>query len=410
VVARLLRRRPDYAEAETLEVLRRSPDRVEPACEHYGLCGGCDLQHLGIAAQRAARRVQVAEILKRIGGVVEPPVAETLSAGEPWAYRFRMDFDWRPGPRGRPIVGLHRRRRPEEVVEIRRCLLMSQAALAVLTGLSRIVGQARVTAWDPRRRRGLLRRASILEAGTTREILVVLETGRGEDAALSAIAQRLLRAAPRLVGIVRRTVDRSGVPAGSEILAGRGEIEEEVEDDRLTVPAEAFFQPNRLGCVTLRRTVLEALAASDRERVLELYGGVGFFTIPLARRAAEVTMLEGSFAAAAAARANLARAGIGNGRVVSAEVSEGIGPLLREDGWDAALLDPPRVGLAPATARALAGSGIPRLVYVSCDPATLARDLRLLGTEYRVERVTPIDLFPQTRHVECVAALRSRRT
>jgi 23S rRNA (uracil1939-C5)-methyltransferase len=406
VRARVERVRRGFAEAGCLGIVRRSADRVPPPCPHFGACGGCDLQHLAPAAQARAKRGQVAALLERVAGLSEVAIAETVVVGEPVGYRTRMDFDFTPGPGGAPRLGLHRRGAPGPIEPLISCALLPPAAEAVRTSIASLAASRRLSVWDPRRRRGLLRRATIRTARATGEILVLLETGRGDPPALTALAAELTRRHPRLVGVVRRARDPSGRPAGESILAGRGFLVEEVEGDRLDIPATAFFQPNGYGLGALRRAALAALDPRPDEAVLELYAGVGFFTLPLARRAAAVVAVEGGREAARAARDNAARAGIGNLRVICGEVSESAAALLRDEPFGAVLVDPPRAGLDQRTVAALVGSAAARLAYVACDPATMARDLRgLAAGGFTVERVVPLDLFPHTRHIECVAGL-----
>jgi 23S rRNA (uracil1939-C5)-methyltransferase len=188
---------------------------------------------------------------------------------------------------------------------------------------------------------------------------------------------------------------------------GRDHLFEEVGGDRLLVPAGAFFQPNVYALERLRREAVDLLNPRPDESILELYCGVGFLTLELARRSGAVLAVEGSREALAAARRNVAAAGIENARFLCGEVSEAMPDLLRRGGWGALLVDPPRSGLPPDVAAGLVRSGPRRLVYVSCDPGTLARDVGLLSSQdgFRVKSVVPLDLFPQTHHVECVALL-----
>jgi 23S rRNA (uracil1939-C5)-methyltransferase len=406
VRARVTRTRRGFAEAATVAVLSPSSDRVVPPCPHLPDCGGCDLQHLSSAGQAAARTRQVAEVLRRIGGIGEPPVRETLVPSAPWGYRFRMDFDWDTGPSG-PYLGLHHRTRPADIVPVQSCLLAGDFTSEMLRWIPAAAGRLRLAAFDPVRRRGLLRRLSIQEARGTREILVSLETGRGDPPALLEFAAALMRRFPRVVGVARWEFGRDGRPAGGSILGGRDHLFEELEGDRFMVPSDAFFQPNPVGAVAVRRHAVAALGIGQGTRLLELYGGVGFFSVAAARAGASVLVVESSTSGCAAGRYNLEANGVTTGRFLRADVAAALDGLL-DGGWDAILLDPPRAGLAPAAARSLARAGAPRLVYVSCDPATLARDLRVLtGTDaYRVEDVTPYELFAQTQHVECVAVLR----
>ncbi len=407
VRARVTRLRAGYAEGVCVEVLRSSPDRVAPPCLHYDACGGCDLQHLASAAQARAKGAQVRGLLARLAGLPDPPVRETVTAGDPFFYRFRMDFDWGREGTGAPALGLHRRGQPAEIVPITRCHLLPDPGNRILGFVVAEAVARRLEPWDRRRRRGLLRRVGLQAARATGEILVTLETGRGDPPALGLLARELVRRFPRVVGIVRREFDKEGRLAGESILAGRDHLFEVVDGDRFKVPSGAFFQPNSQAFTRLRRDVMAALEPRPEEAILELYGGVGFFTLAVARTAREVTAVEGSRESAAAARDNAAAAGLGNVRILCREVGDALPGLLGERAWAAMLLDPPRAGLPPAAARAIAGSRVLRVVYVSCDPGTLARDLRAMTGEggYRLEGVEPLDLFPQTGHVECVARL-----
>ena len=403
--ARVRRRRRGYAEAGLLELLRRSPDRTTPPCEHYGACGGCDLQHLSAEGQARAKREQVRAILSRLAGLSEPPVGETVRAGEPWGYRFRIDFDWTAGRHGEPLLGLHRRGDPGAIVPISRCHLISDAANRLAHVLSAEATTRHLVPWERHRRRGLLRRASFQEARGTGEILVTLETGRGDPPVLGDLARELPRRVPRIVGVVRREIEKGGEVVEDSILWGRDHLFEGVEEDRFRVPSGAFFQPNTYASVALRQEAIRALDPRAEDAVLELHCGVGFLTAALSRRAREVVAVEGAREAILAARENAARGGWRGVRFVHGEVAAVLPDLLRERAWDALLLDPPRTGLPRRAAQAIAASRVPRLVYVSCDPATLARDLRILVETggFRLVSVTPVDLFPQTHHVECVA-------
>ena len=404
--ARVRAVRRGFAEADLLSILDASPDRLVPPCPHYAACGGCDRQNLAPRAQAAWRVHQVREALQRIGGLTDPEVLPTEIPSEPWGYRFRMDFDWSPGARG-PILGLHDRHRPGHVVSIDRCLLAAEQTNTLLAWLPQAAARLGLTAYDSRRRRGLLRRVSIQEARGTREVLVTLWTGRGQPPGLERLAAQMARWCPRLVGVVRSELSRDDKVHGTSILTGRDYLHEVLEGDRYRIPCEAFFQPNPLGSLAVRRHALRALALQPGGSLLELYSGVGFFTLGAARAAARTTAVESSAPACAAARANLAAAGIAEVRVILSDVAQALPGLLR-DSWDGILLDPPRTGLDLSSARALTAARAPRIVYVSCDPATLARDLRILtqAEGYVLEAVTPFEIFAQTQHVECVAVLK----
>jgi len=401
---RIQRVRKAFAEGRAVAILTASPDRVTPPCPHFESCGGCDLQHMTMGAQGEAKRRQVGAALRRIAGLGDIDVRATVPAPEPFGYRFRMDFDWRPGMAG-PVLGLHRRRSAGDVVPIDRCLLAGEQTGAIVRLAPQEAARHRLTAWDPRHHKGLLRRLSVQEARGTREVLLSLETGRGDPPAIGAFATALARRFPRLVGIVRHEVGHDGRSAGASILSGRDYLHEELEGDRWRIPSEAFFQPNPSGSLLVRRHAIDACRLRAGASLLELYAGVGFFTVAAARAGARVVAVEGVAAACAAGRDNTRRFGE-TCRFVQDDVVAAL-PRLTGESWDAVLLDPPRAGLGPEAIPHLASVSAPRLVYVSCDPGTMARDLGRLVREggWRLGEVTPFDIFPQTQHLECVAVL-----
>lgn len=407
VRARVVRLRAGYAEAERLEIVTGSPGRIEAPCRHFGVCGGCDLQHLDRREQAEAKRRQVAALLMRVAGVPEPPIRDAQLPGDPFHYRFRIDYDWGPDPGGHRRLGLHRAGRPGDIVPVETCLLVPETADAIRAFIERRVAD---TELDLRTRPGqdpFMRRAALQMARATGEILVTLETGRGAAPALLEVARDIGRALPRIVGVVRREIDGRGRCVGTSVLYGRDHLFETLDGDRLMIPAGAFFQPNATGWSGLRRAALGALEATADQTILELYCGVGFFTLPAARLCRRVVALDASREAIAAARRNVAGASIDNVRLLCRDVKEGLEPLLDETRCDTVLVDPPRTGLPHAVARSLSRGTAGRIVYVSCDPATLARDVRILLDEarYGLESIVPLDLFPQTHHVECVATL-----
>jgi 23S rRNA (uracil1939-C5)-methyltransferase len=207
---------------------------------------------------------------------------------------------------------------------------------------------------------------------------------------------------------VRREMGHDGRAMETSILAGRDSLNEELEGDRWRIPSEAFFQPNPAGSLIVRRHALTACRLRPGAALLELYAGVGFFTVAAARAGARIVAVEGVAPACEAGRENTRSFGAAC-RFVHEDVATALPALLSGD-WDAVLLDPPRSGLAPGATRALAAARAPRLVYVSCDPGTLARDLGgLVGAAgWSLGEVVPFDLFPQTQHVEVVAVLERR--
>ena len=377
VRAAVVERRRDWLRAELSEVVSPGPDRVAPRCPVFGTCGGCQWQQVSPEAQRAAKAAIVREQLARLGGIRDVDVRPVRAAPDAWGYRARITLV----ADGRRL-GFHRAR-SHRLVEVDDCAIADPV-------LSAHLETART--W-----------ASTLRGAPTRVTLARAPDGVVLVAALPAkpvppdvsATERLLAASAAVRGAIL-------VGAGTRIVVGDPGLRVPVEPDlALEVPADAFTQVHAAANLLLVAAVLEASQLGPGSRILDLYCGAGNFALPLARRGASVTGIERSAIAVDAARANAARLGL-TARFHCAAVEDMLGRLPPQP-VDLVVLDPPRSG-APGVARVLAGRRPPRVVYVSCDPATLARDARALtATGYRLAHVQPVDLFPQTYHVETVA-------
>jgi 23S rRNA (uracil1939-C5)-methyltransferase len=377
VRARVVERRRDWARAEIETLLDAGPDRTVPPCPVFGRCGGCQWQHVATAAQHAAKRAIVAEQLSRLGGLRDVDVRPVRAAPEPWRYRARITLV----AEGRRLG--FQRARSHDLVEIAECAIADPTLVQTLDA-------ARAWARDVR----------------TAPRRVTLARAPG-----GAVLVAELRAAPTPgdVDATERALVSDGRLRGA-VLTGRGSrqvvgdphLRVAVEPDlALEVPADAFTQVHADANLLLVATVLEIGRFAPGMRALDLYCGAGNFALPISRRGVAVTGIERSGVAVESARLNAARLGLGATFVRDAAAAALA--RLPSERLDAVVLDPPRAGAAEVVAP-LAGLRPSRLLYVSCDPATLARDAReLAGRGYRIGRVQPVDLFPQTYHIETVA-------
>jgi 23S rRNA (uracil1939-C5)-methyltransferase len=362
-------------------------------------------------AQRGWKRTLVQDALARLGRLEGVPVAETVASPAALAYRNKIELTFGRTPAGVPLLGYHPPGDARGVVDIAACLLADP-------GMNDVVSAARAHfldgpgAADP----------ALPVTGDGREPLrLLVRRSRSEGAMLAGFrgepgpfpsgpvfAQRLMAEVPELVGVVRLLV-RRGRRGGTrvEALAGRTALRETLGGIAFEVPAASFFQVNTEGAEALMAQVLEACLPVRDGSVLELYGGMGAFGLALARAGGRVTVFEADPDAVAAGRHAAEAAGL-----VVRFAQGDVLPLLagaRGSSPDLVLADPPRAGFAPGVAEAIGALGAGRVVLVSCDPATLARDLRALqGVGYAVEGVVPVDLFPQTPHVETVTRLTRR--
>ena len=417
VRAHVTRRRERFAEAFTVERLAAGPGRVEPPCAHFaaGDCGGCRLQDLDYPLQLAAKEEQVRETLAHVGGFADPPVLPIAGSPDVFRYRNKMEFSFHPGADGEPLLGLHRRRRYDQVFPLTACWLCSPLVNQVVELTQRFAREHGWAAYHPARHTGLVRFLVVRHLPLTEQAMVNLVAARDEVPAVADWARAVAGLDPRVRGVVQnlnasRANIAIGEPGRERRLAGSPTVAERLHGLTFEISANAFLQTNSRQAEALYAATLEEAALTGHERVLDLYCGAGTITLLLARRAREVVGCEAVEDAVLAARVNAERNGIANARFVLGEARA----LLREwsEPWtpEVVVVDPPRAGLHARVVARVAGMRPERIVYVSCNPATLARDLQGFAAEgYALERVRPFDLFPHTPHVEAVARLTLRR-
>jgi len=387
VAVRYLRRRGRFDEAVVSEVLAAAPERVAPRCPHYGVCGGCSLQHMAPAAQLAHKQALVLEQLEHQAGTAPRTVLAPL-AGPVWGYRRKARLGVKHVPRkGGVLVGFRERRAPY-VTELGGCDVLHPAVGRLIPALRALIGTLSVRDRVPQLE------VAVGEGDAVAIVVRHLQPLSADDeAALSAFA-------------AAHGVDFYLQPAGAESVRALGPARElgyrlERHGLAFSFAPTDFTQVNfELNALLVDR-VLEVLAPDAAERVLDLYCGLGNFTLALARRAAEVLGVEGDAALVTRARANARANGIGNARFLAADLNAG--PPALDTAFERVLLDPPRSGAAALVER-LPLAGVQRLVYVSCSPATLARDAAILVRRGLVLAAAGVmDMFPHTAHVESMA-------
>jgi 23S rRNA (uracil1939-C5)-methyltransferase len=408
VRARLWRVKPAYADADLIEIESPSPTRTTPPCPHFGPCGGCAWQHLRYDDQLRAKASIVRESLADIAGLRHIDVSPILPSADAWAYRNKMEFTFHPTA----LLGLHQRGAFDRVVPITACLIQSAAANEVYRIARDWAAASGLSRYDARAHTGLLRQVVIREGKRTGEIMVALITTAPEVPGARDLAERLVAAVPRvtsvLLGVNPGVSD--GLPFASvAVLAGRPYIVEELAGLRFRIGLETFFQTNTLQAERLIDTVLALAELRGHETVYDLYSGVGTFSLPLARRARRVHGLEIAPSSVEAARENAVLNHVTNAAFVSGDVRRLLPTLLDHAGPPhLVVLDPPRSGAGSRVMRRVIAAAAPRVIYVSCNPTTLAPDLGdLVSGGYAIRTVQPLDLFPHTHHVECVALLES---
>jgi 23S rRNA (uracil1939-C5)-methyltransferase len=391
-----------YAEARAVEVLQPSPERVQPRAAHPG----APWQVLPYERQLETKQDQVQDALRRIGRLDGFELEPIVEAVEPWRYRNKLEYSFGTDGDGRVVCGFHAPGRWDEIVEIRDCLLASEAANAAR---ERVVDWCRsqgLTAYDRRTGDGLLRNLVVRESrrGGELQVRLVTSTGRIDR-------EGLARAAEPVAGLLWTQLDsvaETTQGGDTELIAGGDRLEEEIGGMRMRISPNAFFQTNTEMAERLYRLAIEYAAPAGSDRVYDLYCGIGTIGLLMAPRAGEVWGLELVEDAIADAIANARLNEVDNAHFFAGDVRLALRELVDRAGRpDVLVVDPPRSGLSQKVVRRIIEAAPRRIVYVSCNPTTLAPNAAQLVSDggYRLRRVRPVDMFPQTPHIECVALL-----
>ena len=372
-----------YARGRLLRLLSEGPDRRKAPCPHYARCGGCTLEHIAYAAQRTAKARIVSDALQRIGGLAIASPEVTASPRE-FQYRNRVSFTLVRTPGGRVLAGFHEIERPERVLDISAaCLLPEQAIADAWAQLRSNWGELAnlLPSGDELR--------LTLRANSAGAVTLVIDGGysRGQP---DVLLER--------VTLIKSVWHRAGSTGAHSLVAGESTLEETWNEEDIELSGSIFLQVNREAAELLEEHVLELARAAAPKKVVDAYCGVGLHARRLARLGAEVVGIELDAVAVEQAQ----RMGLPGCNFVAARVEDVLAEHLPAD---LLIVNPPRAGLASEITRDLVNGQAQRIIYVSCDPATLARDLARLAPTYRVESTRCFDLFPQTSHVETVAAL-----
>jgi 23S rRNA (uracil1939-C5)-methyltransferase len=402
--ARVHESHKNYGRAHIVKTISASPHRVAPVCPLFGKCGGCQIMHLAYPQQLESKQKRVDDALQRIGKFTGVEVAACEPSPSQLAYRNKIQLPVSPGENGMRL-GLYAHD-SHDLVEIERCKIHCALGEEAYAHLLRILKDSKLTAYDPKTGEGDLRHVIIKTAVFTSQILIVLVTTQIDSPALNSVARKLLGAMPAIKGVVQNINTASGNSVlGSEYrtLAGEPVIEEKLCGLFFKVSPASFFQVNPEQAEKLYERVLALAALTGTERVLDAYCGVGTLSLILAKQAKEVVGVECVAEAIVDAKENAKRNALTNVTFECAEAETFIQTLQQTD---VAILNPPRRGCEPSFLERLVVLQPKRIVYVSCDPATLARDLAYLAANgYKIEVVQPFDMFPQTAHVECVVSL-----
>jgi len=407
VRVRITKRKKTFAEATIEEIIAPSPDRTDAPCPLFGECGGCSWQNVPYALQLEHKQRQTESLLERLGKArperIEPIIASPLQ----WRYRNKMDFTFGSRHDGEPIIGFHRPRRFSDIIEVPACLLQPEPIDRLLGAMTKWARQQGLKSYDPHGHGGFLRHFVVRHSVKTNEILAVLLTSKGELPDPEGLVAALCDACPELKGFVWGTNLGVADVARQDAVRwrwGKDFIEEELGGLRFRVSPLSFFQVNTPAAELLYGVIRDMLGDDAQQmRLLDAYCGTGSIGLFCAERVGEIVGIEILREAIWDARTNATENGIDQCLFLVGEMRDAL-PLAAETGsFGRVVMDPPRGGMDKRSLRGLLELRAPVMIYVSCNPSTLARDLvTITEAGYQPTVLQPVDLFPQTFHIEAV--------
>lgn len=423
---RLSKNKKDWAEGKATQVHTFSPERTNPFCDHFGLCGGCKWQMLPYEKQMAYKQQQVEDNLRRIGHLEFPAISPILGATKTRRYRNKLEFtfsnkayltddeiraageEW---PK-RNALGFHIPRLFDKVLDIQTCHLQEEPANLIKNTIRDWAEQHHLSFYDIRRQEGWLRNL-VLRICTTGEVMVNLVIHHELEAERTALLDHLLATVPEITTLlytVNPKKNDSIFDLEPKVYSGKGYVTEKLEDFTFKIGPKSFFQTNTYQGEALYKVTRDFAGLTGAEVVYDLYCGTGSIGIFVSRQAKKVIGIELISEAIDDARENASANAVDNATFFAGDVTD-----ICDDAFFAAhgapdviITDPPRAGMHEKLTAKLLEVAAPRIVYVSCNPATQARDLALLNEKYTIEKIQPVDMFPHTHHIENVVLLQRR--
>jgi len=434
VRARITAVKKSFAEGETVRVLTPSPVRTEPQCRFFGVCGGCTWQHVAYPAQLEFKRTHVIDALRRIGGFRDVQVHPTLGCDQPYGYRNKMEFSfgdlWHlhamPGEaqehasgEARFALGLHIPGRFDKVLDIDECWLQSATSAAIVNAVRDFALERNLPVYSSHAHNGYLRNLVIRSSVRTSGLMINLVTFDDRSEVMEEFRDAMLQKFPGVTTIVNNITARvSQVAVGERevVYFGPGTITERIGKRVYRISANSFFQTNTVQAERLYDTAQRLAGLRSDDVVYDLYCGTGTIALHVADDVREVVGIEAIQSAVDDAAKNASDNGVRNCTFIRGDLKDS---LTRDTAWqsehpdpDVIIVDPPRAGMHEKVVLQLRALAPRRIVYVSCNPATQARDLKILCQDalYTLDEVQPVDMFPHTVHIESVAALSIRKS
>ena len=419
---RVKKKKKRYMEGEAVALKVPSPDRIKPVCSHFGVCGGCKWQHLPYNLQLHWKSQQVYDNLTRIGKIVMEGLPDISAAPAQYFYRNKLEYSFSSRRwltreeissgndfRGAGALGFHIPGYFDKVLDIAQCHLQEEPSNSIRNSLREFALSGDITFFDPITHEGLLRNL-IVRNTTTGELMVIVVFREDDTDAVKSVMGHLQSAFPAITSlmyIINEKRNDSVTDREVRLWSGRDHLIEEMDNLRFRVGPKSFYQTTPAQARVLYEVAARFADLTGTETVYDLYCGTGTISCYVAGDAAKVVGLEYVEEAVSDAGINAGLNGIGNIKFVSGDIKDLLTPeFFREHGApDVIITDPPRAGMHGDVVKAIADAGPGTIVYVSCNPATQARDIQLLAEKYEVAAIHAVDMFPQTHHIENVVKL-----
>lgn len=427
VKARIIKRKKNHCEAKLLKVLEGGPKRIEPRCQHAKMCGGCSWQHVDYTSQLEFKQSQVQDHMQRIGGFKELEVQPTIGCEQSFYYRNKMEYSighkrWLSREEIECdeyvsdrcfAAGLHAPGRFDKILNLNECHLQEPISYEILDFVRSYCTNHDVEPFNTIDNEGFMRNVVIRNSYYTDDLMVNLVTYKDDQEVMQAMAEVLSEQFPQITTIVNNVNDtKSPTAVGryEKVLHGPGHIVDSIGGYSFKIDANAFFQTNTRQAERLYEVARSFADLQPEEVLFDLYCGVGTLTLFMSDTAGKVIGIENVDVAIENARANAQNNGVGNVEFVKGDMKDVFNQsIISQFGEpDCIITDPPRSGMHPDVVQYLNQLEVPKMVYVSCNSSTMARDLKELNKVYDILEVQPVDMFPQTYHIETVANLRLR--
>lgn len=424
IKARITRKKKSFREAKVLEILQPSPKRIEPKCSHANVCGGCTWQHLPYTEQVKHKEQHVRDHMERIAHIDPDIVQQIVKCDSEFYYRNKMEYSFGTKrwlteeeiQRDEYVddtafaAGLHAPGRFDKILNLKECHLQDPVSYQILDFVRNHCIQNQIPAFDTYKKEGFMRHLVIRNSHFTDDLMVNLVTFRDEPETVNQLKDELLKEFPQITTIVNNVNDQpnpTAVGRFENVLYGPGFIVDKIGNHSFKIHANAFFQTNTRQAEKLYSVARDFAELDNGGHLFDLYCGVGTLSLYMADKADKVTGIEIVDVAIENARFNAKENNVENTEFVLGDMKDTFNDeFLDKNGRpDCVITDPPRSGMHPDVVEQLCNLDVNRLVYVSCNPSTMARDLKELKEFYTIDAVQPVDMFPQTYHIEAVAKL-----